>query len=494
MDKDKNNIKNSDILLVIPPPFFIKMPHIGVAYLSSFLTHKGLKVSFFDLSLKLHNNTSEELKRFWHVDCVNSFFQSEIADMIFRNFKDEISKFVEEFLATDTKVIGFSVNMISIYLTNQIAKMIKKRDPHRLIIFGGPGTFSEHPRDQIKPSFADIYVIGEGEFTLFNILAAYYSKRKICNAAGILLAKDLGKQQPLLPLSIQNLDAIPFPTFSEFNLKEYNQGYDYKPLPLLLSRGCIKRCAYCIDYLMWPKYRFRSPAHIMNEIKYHVQNNNTKAFEFNDLTCNGNLRQLSGLCDLIIDSGLKFNWVSYAIIRKDMDFKLLEKMKKAGCHTLIYGVENGSDRILHKMGKDYTAKEASEVIQNTYKAGICTNINIIVGFPGETEEDFNQTIEFIRQNMDYISEVTNISSCTLFPDADIGRNKEKYGVCWKEGTDPMLFYDSNGIGREARNERLVRLVEVVNNLKLSHAIINKPSLNPKVKELMELHDDNEETK
>jgi len=485
---DKDTIKDSDILLVIAPPFLTKMPNIGVGYLDSYLTHKGFKVSISDLSLKLYNSATDELKRFWSIDCVNTFFQSEIADMVFKNFRKEINKFVKEFLATDTRAIGFSVNMISIYSANAIAKLIKVNDPKRLVIFGGPGTFYNHPRDQIKPSFVDIYVIGEGEFTLFNILDAYFNNREISDAPGILLAKDLGKRQPMPSPNIPNLDELPYPTFSGFDLKEYNQGNDYKPLPLLLSRGCIRRCTYCIDYHMWPKYRFRTVGHIMDEIKYHVTNNNAKAFEAIDLTCNGNLRQLSELCDLIIESGLEFTWVSYAIIRKNMDFKLLEKMKKANCDTLIYGVENGSDRILKLMGKGYTAQEASEVIKNTHKAGIRTNINIIVGFPGETEEDFKQTIEFIRQNKDYINEVTNISGCTLFPTADIGRYKEKYGVCWEEGTEPMFFHDSNGLGREGRNERVARLVEIVNNLKLSKSIVNKPSLNPEVKEIMELLD------
>lgn len=484
MTVDKGNIKHPDILFVITPPFFSKMPHIGVAYLSSFLTHKGFKVAVSDLSLKLHNGAKDELKRFWRIDCVNSFFQSEIADTIFKNFKNQINKFVEEILATDTRVIGFSVNIISIYLANKIAKMIKARDRKRLIIFGGAGTFYNHPRDQIRPGFADIYVIGEGEFTLFNILDAFYSNREIPDTPGILLAKDLARRQPLLAPNIQNLDELPFPRFSEFDLKEYNQGEDYKPLPLLLSRGCIRRCTYCIDCLMWPGYRFRSAAHIMEEIRYHLMNNNAKAFEIIDLTCNGDLRQLSELCDLIIDSGFRFEWVSYAIIRKEMDINLLKKMKKSGCHTLIYGVENGSDRILERMGKSYTASEASGVIRLTHEAGICTNINIIVGFPGETENDFNQTIEFIRKNKDYIDEVTNISSCTLFPASDIGSNKEKYGVYWKEGTDPMLFCDSNGLNRQARNERVARLVEIVESLGLSKSIVNRPSLNPKVKELM----------
>jgi len=485
---DKNIIRNSDILLVVTPPFFVKMPNLGVAYLASFLKHRGFNVSLYDLSLKLYNSPKQDMRRFWSVDCINSFFQSEIADTVFKNFENEINQFVKDVLATNTKVIGFSVNMISLYLANRIARLIKAGDPRRFIIFGGPGTFCNHPRDRVRPTFADVYVIGEGEETLFHVLDAYYSNRRISNAPGILLGKDLGKRQPALPPNIKNLDEITFPTFSEFILEEYNPGEDYKPLPVLLSRGCIKRCAYCIDYLMWPGFRFRSAGHIMDEIKYHVLNNHAKAFEIIDLTCNGNLKQLSELCDLIIDSSFQFNWVSYAIIRNDMDLKLLQKMKRAGCHTLIYGVENGSDRILKLMGKGYTAKEASQVIQDTHKAGICTNINIIVGFPGETEEDFNQTIKFVFQNKDYITEVTNISGCTLFPAADIGHNKEKYGVCWEPDMDPMLFSDANGLNREGRTKRVQRLVEIVNKLKVTKSIVNTPTLNPEVKELFGLMD------
>lgn len=485
----ENNIKNPDVLLVVTPPFFTKMPNIGVGYLASYLTHKGYKVAVSDLSVKLFNSAREELKRFWSIDCVNNFFQSEIAENIFKNFRKEINKFVEEFLASNTRVIGFSVNMISIYMANAIARLIKLQDPQRLIIFGGAGTFYNHPRDQIKPSFTDIYVIGEGEVTLFNILEAYFNNREIAaDTPGVLLAKDLGRRQPLPSPNIPSLDELPFPTFSGFDLKEYNQQEEYKPIPILFSRGCVRRCTYCIDYHMWPKFRARSAQLIMDEIKYHVTNNNAKAFEVIDLTCNGDLKKLSELCDLIIESRLEFTWVSYAIIRKDMSLELLQKMKKANCDTLIYGVENGSDRILKLMGKSYTAQEASEVIKNTHKAGIRTNINIIIGFPGETEEDFKQTIKFIYQNKDYVNEVTNISGCTLFPTADIGRHKEKYGVCWEEGTEPMLFHDANGLGREGRNERVAKLVEIVNKLNLSKSIVNRPSLNPEVKEIMELLD------
>jgi hypothetical protein len=238
---ERNIIQDADILLVVTPPVFTMMPHIGVAYLSSFLRDRGFRVDVHDLSLRLFNKARPGLKRFWRVDCVNSFFQEQIAANIFKNFNRELDGFVEAILSTRTKVIGFSVNLISIYLANKIAEKIKRKDPERLIIFGGPGTFFKHPRDLIVPAFADIYVIGEGENTLLSILKACYNNAKIVSAPGILLAKDLGKIEPLLPEAIQDLNQIPFPDFSGFRLREYNQGFDYKPLPLLLSRGCTRR-------------------------------------------------------------------------------------------------------------------------------------------------------------------------------------------------------------------------------------------------------------
>jgi len=459
MKRVRETTSDPEILLVIPPPFFIKMPHVGIAYLSTFLKSKGFGVLVSDLSLKLHNKAPEEFKRFWSVDFTNSFFLSEISEKIIRGFERELNDFVDEFLNTDIKVIGFSVNIISIYIANYIARRIKGRDPERLIIFGGPGTFFEYGRMSLQPSFADIYVIGEGEVTLLNILRARRDNRGISSTLGLLLVKDLSRYEALPPPNIRNLDDLPFPTFSEFDLPEYNQGQEYKPMPLLLSRGCIRACAYCIDHIMWPKYRYRSADHVMNEISYHTTDNKAKSFELIDLTCSGNLKWLSGLCDRIINSGIKFDWVSYAMVRKEMDFELLLKMRRAGCNTLIYGVESGSDRVLKKMKKRYTAADAARLLRMTHDAGICTNMNIIVGFPGETEEDFDLTTEFIQQNRGCIDEITNVSGCTLFPESEMGVHKKKYGIRLEQGVDPVLFSDTSGLNQEGRGERVRRMTE-----------------------------------
>jgi len=478
----KNNLMGKDILLVIPPPFFPRMPPLGAAYLVTYLKSKGYKPELLDLSVRLYNQTSEKMRRFWQADFTNSLFETEIAEKLFDGFRAEMNNFVDWIIGSDIKIIAFSVNQISHFLANKLAQSIKSKDKTRTIIFGGPAAFFKHPRELIQPGFVDYFVIGEGEVLLASLVERLKKGKKIGREPGVLPGEDLGRYAPSPAVPIANLDLLPFPTFEEFDLPAYNFGSDYKPLPLLLSRGCLKRCSYCIDHIMWPQYRIRSAQHAFREIEYHCRVNATKAFEFNDLLCNGNLRELNSLCELIIASGLKFDWVSYAIIRPDMTTELLSKMKSAGCHTIIYGMEHSSAKILKSMNKGYSAQEAEKVIRLTHESGICTNVNIIVGFPGETEEDLNEVVIFLRRNKDYIDEVTNISGFTLFPDAPLCRDKRRFGIVWQEGTDPMIFRDVANLDRKGRNERLARFSKIVEDIGLRKSIINQPKLNPLVKE------------
>ncbi|MFA5100545.1 MAG: cobalamin-dependent protein, partial [Candidatus Omnitrophota bacterium] len=168
--------EKADILLVVTPPFLVKMPHIGVGYLSSFLKNKGYSVSVADLSMQLYKVATCEQRFYWQVDCVNSFFHTQISDSILDFFKKEIGDFVNSVISSKIRVIGFSVNIISIDLANKIAQMIKEKAPDCLIVFGGPGVYFDYPRSRLQPIFCDVCVIGEGELALLKIMDEYYGK------------------------------------------------------------------------------------------------------------------------------------------------------------------------------------------------------------------------------------------------------------------------------------------------------------------------------
>ncbi|MDD5627621.1 MAG: radical SAM protein, partial [Elusimicrobia bacterium] len=70
----------------------------------------------------------------------------------------------------------------------------------------------------------------------------------------------------------------------------------------------------------------------------------------------------------------------------------------ANCHDIIYGVESGSPRVLAAMNKNYSPETAERVLKDTHEAVIVTVGNFMFGFPGETEEDFRMTLDFLRRN------------------------------------------------------------------------------------------------
>ncbi|TAM38050.1 radical SAM protein, partial [bacterium] len=266
---------------------------------------------------------------------------------------------------------------------------------------------------------------------------------------------------------IMDLDKISWPTFEEFDLRLYK----YRILPLFSSRGCIGKCTFCNDWAFCSPYRFRSARNIFEEIKYQIANNHVKAFAFKDLLCNGNIEELNSLCDLLINSKLKISWDSQAIARKEMNYELLRKLRESGCNCLIYGVESFSDNVLRRMGKIFTKGIVEKVLEDTNKAGLAALINIIVGFPGETEEDFRETMEAIERNRKYIRKVSAVSVCLVNGKSDLDLNCKKYGISFpldaKIRAKQWVSLDGKNT-YEIRRQRAQKVIDLLKQLGLSY--------------------------
>jgi radical SAM superfamily enzyme YgiQ (UPF0313 family) len=233
------------------------------------------------------------------------------------------------------------------------------------------------------------------------------------------------------------------------------------------SRGCIGSCSFCNDWPTSKPYRCRSAKHIFKEIKYHTEYNHANAFSFKDLLCNGNIKELTQLCDLIIKSGIKIGWDSQAIPRKEMTYELLCKLKEAGCATLIYGIESFSNNVLRKMRKLFTKEIAEKVLQDTHKAGINVIFNIIVGFPGETEEDFKETLDALRRNREYTTQIGAVSVCLVNGFADLHTNPDAHGIVIPP--DPKIsakcwYSKDNSNTYEMRKKRAEKVLELIDEL------------------------------
>ncbi|MCK4993858.1 MAG: B12-binding domain-containing radical SAM protein [Candidatus Omnitrophica bacterium] len=463
------------IALINCPPWGVVMPPLGIAYISAYLKSKGKEIDILDLNLDLYRKANAEQRLFWDLDTINKIPPVEIAKRLYEHFNKEIDLFIDQL--SRFSIVGFSANnLISTTFAGIVSGLIKLKYPEKIIVLGGPGCFHSWDRNSVPKDAVDFFVIGEGEevFEQFIDYFSYTENPSIreLKIPGLLHNNAVRKQKFYPAVFVKDLDSIPSPDFKKFDLTQYNYGQKYRPLPMLMSRGCINRCSYCIDWYMCSNFRVRKPENIMSEIEHHTKVYGITHVEFNDLLCNGNLVHLEKFCDLLISSDCDIRWISYAAIRKNMSDELLKKIKKSGCNSLCYGIESGSDEILKRMNKHYTSADASDLIRRTYVEGIEVRMNIIVGFPGETESDFEQTLDFVRQNKKYITQVTNVSSFVLMPGSDLAIYPQRFGIKYLDITDPGSWTDALGLSQDIRNARVSRTCELLETLKIRNLIVN----------------------
>lgn len=392
------------IALVQCPAWGRQNPPLALSMLSAYLRNKKREVYLFDLNNELFHKVKDEDKRLWQLSN-EAFWENKSKVLEFASKYDELlDYFVREILETEVSIVGFSTFNSSKELSLLIASRIKKIDKNKKIIFGGPHCAPHiQGKEIIKECAVDMIVIGEGEVTLDEIINIIERDGKVDSYEGTWLKKD-GKvidcgNRPL----IEDLNELPFADFGDFKLESYDEPYR---LPIYLSRGCPNRCVYCNENIFWHGYRSRSGLKVFEEMKYQL--NKQKAvthFDFADSLVNANVRELSHLADLIIKDGIRITWSGQAMIRSYMTPELLRKLKQSGCVCLAYGMESGSQKVLDLMRKGFRVEEAERVIRDTHNAGIDAVTNFMFGFPGETDEDFEETLDFITRNREYISTV-----------------------------------------------------------------------------------------
>jgi anaerobic magnesium-protoporphyrin IX monomethyl ester cyclase len=250
---------------------------------------------------------------------------------------------------------------------------------------------------------------------------------------------------------------LPFADFSVFSLEEYGNP---RQLPILSSRGCPCPCVFCSTKLFWNKYRSMSGERIIQEIRYQLgKHKQVNFFTFNDHTVNANMKSFSRFVDLALEmkkeSGnlAEFSWKGAAVIREEMDGELIKKMKASGCIEIEFGIESASDKVRRAMRKPPDDVQVVErVIRDTAQAGIGVRANFMFGFPGESEEDFEQTVDFLKRNKDFFVQVhPSETFCCIDPGTYLFNHPEEFGITHRH----PLFWEADA-GKNIYPERLKR--------------------------------------
>ena len=312
----------------------------------------------------------------------------QVLKLSFDELRGELSK-------RKPDIVGMTASTLTYKSALQIAKIAKEVHPNCVTVLGGPHvTFWDDKALQECPEL-DIVIRREGENMLLELVQRIEKGKDYTEVVGTTCRKN-GQiiRNPDRPY-IEDLDSLPFPARHLWPMDELRQTEDI--LYLATSRGCVYWCEFCTTVRMHGrKYRIRSPKNVVDELEFLHKTYNVVNFTFCDDAFTVDQARTEELCNDILSRGLKIKWNCGT--RVDMLTKeLLVKMKEAGCVSVWFGVESGSQQVLDAMKKGITPELTMKVLGWVREVGLKPVPNVILGFPGETKESAWKTIKFVEK-------------------------------------------------------------------------------------------------
>ncbi|MBO7431819.1 MAG: radical SAM protein [Elusimicrobia bacterium] len=420
------------VTLLNCPMWATREPPIRVAQVSGSLKSKGIPAYCFDVNNYLYKKRSEENKNLWAWEQVVFWGREENIKEYFKENKEQVDFCIKQIVDSNPDIICFWL-MTSSYTSSMVFLQILKeyiRKDTKIVFFGELFQDKKYIDFLFENSCPDYIIPGEPDLTLIELLNAIENQKDLSLINGICYKQDnkIVKTQAAVPP--QDLDKLPFPDYKDLSIDDYD---DNEHFAIETSRGCVWRCAFCRCCAYWGKYREISAERLHQEINYYkISHPNVIHIDFLDLEINANVERLEEFCDLMIKYpplGTKMIWLANAIINPKMTETICRKVKESGCDKLIFGIETGSPRLLKLMNKGYKQEDAKYVLKNVSQAGIKVTGNFMFGFPGETEEDFQQTLEFITETGKYFERVyPSRSYCAIEQFSTLHEHPEKFGI------------------------------------------------------------------
>ena len=305
----------------------------------------------------------------------------------------------EEFRSQISKrqpvMVGLTATTRTYKSALRIAAIVKEIHPNCVTVLGGPhATFWDSEALNECPEL-DVVVRKEGEYTVLELVQRIEKGKSFYDVVGTTCRKD-GEivRNPDRPY-IENLDELPFPARHLWPLDVLRKYEDV--FYLTTSRGCVFWCEFCAAVRMFGRrYRMRSPKNVVDEIEFLNRTYGATQFTFCDDAFTVDQPRTEELCKEIRSRGLKIKWNCGT--RVDMITKeLLLKMRAAGCVSVWFGVESGSQHVLNEMRKGISTEQTIRAIGWVRELGLKPVPNVLIGFPGETEESAWRTIKFAEK-------------------------------------------------------------------------------------------------
>jgi len=429
----KGNVHGKKVVLMLLPFWTPLLPPQGLACIKGFLQKYGHRVKTVDANLdshfkRLYDLYFDTLKGFiprtrwgnfynigndvWrehmmaHINyndenryielvkiLVERIFYSPLSDeqvrqlnRVLQEFYTRLEMYLLELVEKEQpQVLGISVYRDTLASTLFAFRLIRSKYPQIKTVMGG-GVFTiqmpvgspnlDFFLEKTKP-YIDKIIVGEGEYLMLRLL-----EDKLPVNQRLFTGKDLN---PGEKIGFAPVDMFDFSDFSHYS-------YNYQAAQG--STGCPNQCSFCNVASFYGKFRHKDPARTAEEMIYLYKKNGIQLFYMLDALLNP---VITDLAEAFIRSDTALYWDGYLRVDKTLDMEKALLWRQGGFYRARIGVESGSQKILDLMNKGITLDHTCTTISSLAYAGIKTTAYMVVGHPGETEEDFQQTLDLIEQ-------------------------------------------------------------------------------------------------
>ncbi len=310
---------------------------------------------------------------------------------------------LENNLSNDTICVGISsMTGTQIHYALKLAQMVREIVGNKVPLVWGGCHPSVAAKQTLEHENVDIVAIGEGDETFVELVEALAHKRSLKEVKGIMYkdGPNYIKTEPRTLLNVEDL--LPTP-WELINVEKYihHDMYVQSRSRVLdvgqTSRGCPFNCGFCSSAsIRERKWRAVSTQKTLDRIQEEVKRFRLDGIWLRDDEFYINRKRATDICQGFIDRKLNLNFYTSGT-RADVFMKAsdhdIEVLKRSGAHTLKFGAESGSQRVLDLMIKGITVEQTLAANERCKKFGIIPVFGLMMGYPTETFEEINQTID-----------------------------------------------------------------------------------------------------
>jgi radical SAM superfamily enzyme YgiQ (UPF0313 family) len=277
------------------------------------------------------------------------------------------------------------------------------------VLLGGPAFTSQQTIDEwIDLKGVSAIFAGEADTVICDLVADTIAGTAPAARAGLFVRTADNKATGTVAAPLQDLDTLPVPDFSDFPW----QAYPHRIIPILTGRGCgWGVCTFCSDVITanGRGFRSRSLDNVLTEMRHQIERYDSKDFIFLDLKLNSDLAVWYRLIENFQRIAPGGRWIATVHVdgkgENGLDYETLKRAADSGLTRISFGMETASPSLIKRMAKGTRVERNQQFIEDAWRAGLSVRCSMMLGYPGETEDDLVLTRDFLDHNRQHFDRI-----------------------------------------------------------------------------------------